>query len=80
MSCRFIGKTQFKIIQVSFTFYFNLIFLEYLFQPFHFFIIHGFVYDHDRIVDITTFDKVIVQATFPIHVKNKKCGRERHYL
>ena len=61
VACRFIGEPEFKIVEVSFAFDFNIVFFENTGQPAHFLIGYRLVNHNNGIVDVSTFDEIIGQ-------------------
>ncbi len=57
----FIGESKLQIIQVSFAFYLDLIFVEYFFQPVQLRRFHRLVDDDDRVAYIAPFYQIVVK-------------------
>src|SRR5690606_2862841 len=64
MPCRFVGKAEFEVVEVSLALDFNLIFLENLLESLHFLAINLLVNDHNSVVDVAAFDEIIVEQHF----------------
>ena len=74
MSRWFIGKTQVQIVEIALALDFNFIFLEYFFQPTELALINGFIYNYNGIIDIASFDQVVLQEHFQLVQKAKSAA------
>ena len=71
-------EMQLHIIQYAFLLYFYFLFIEYYGKPVQLFLAYNLVYNHDGIVQIATFDEVIVKQVLQL-MQEAECAT-RAYL